>query len=738
MIRLKKIGFFAFVFIIASCSTKKDAFLNRNFHAMTTKYNVLHNGKMAFAQGIAEVNSKYEDDFFERLPIEPIKFKGNIIKAPKFESLGGPGTPGNTSTQEEVSPFDKAEEKAVKAIQKHSMRIRGTEKNRQIDDAYLLLGKARYYTERFIPAIEAYNYIITNYPKANLINETKLWRSKANIRIDNPELAIETLNIMVRNRDLPDHIREEAHTSLAMAHMKMDSLHLVKDQLWLATQTSKNKVQTARNLYILGQLYEEEGNRDTAAMVFKRLVDFKQAPYKFRVHAQIQLAKNSVNDSTVTGILERFTKLIKNRDNRPYLDALHYEVAELEMSRDSVERAISSYNKSLRALNGGAKQKTYSYEKLANIYFERLDYVTASSYYDSVLVVAENKETLRLKRIERRAKNLAALRKYEETLQTNDSVLTLVNMPEEERNAFFQKYIDKIKKEDEEKAQQKLNALSFGNEFGGGTRSRNNSGKWYFYNVQSLGFGKGEFQRVWGTRPLEDNWRWSDKTVIDSKSRDEVTINQKLARYDVANYTKTIPSDKKVIDSLIFDRNQALFELGLIYKEQFKNIPKAIGNLERLLDSKPDKDLILPTNYHLYLLYSDQGDPKGDTYKNVVLTDYKDTPFAKIILNPDQEIKKEEEVDEIEELYKIAYRLYKDESFDECTCFIDTMLPEIEDSNLIPKFELLRTYALGKYNAKELYIAELEKVAVDHPQTEQGKKALELIKRLKKSNPNGK
>jgi tetratricopeptide (TPR) repeat protein len=196
-------------------------------------------------------------------------------------------------------------------------------------------------------------------------------------------------------------------------------------------------------------------------------------------------------------------------------------------------------------------------------------------------------------------------------------------------------------------------------------------------------------------------------------------------------YTKTIPSDKKAIDSLVYDRNKALFELGLIYKEQFKNIPKAIANLERVLELNPDEELILPINYHLYQIYEAQGDPKGDTYKNVVLTDYKDTPFAKIILNPDKELKEDKKVDEIEELYKIAYNLYKDESFDECTCFIETLFPELEDSVLIPKFALLRAYAIGKYDT-QLYIAELEKVAVDYPQTEQGDKALELIKRLKK------
>jgi tetratricopeptide (TPR) repeat protein len=734
----QKIGFALLLFVVVSCSTKKDAFLNRNFHAVTTKFNVLHNGKMAFQQGINDINAQYEDDFWERLPIEPIKFKGNVIKAPSFKSLGGPGLPGrgnsnNNNQQDDTPPFEKAEEKAVKAIQKHSMRIRGKEKNRQIDDAYLLLGKSRYYTERFIPAIEAFNYIINNYPKASLINETRIWRAKANIRIDNPELAIETLNIMVRKKDLPDEIREEAHTALAMAHMKMDSLHLVKEHLWLATETSKNKVQRARNLYILGQLYAEEQNRDTASLVFKRLIDFKKAPYKFRIHANIELAKNSVTDSSTVALLERFRKLIKNRDNRPYLDALYYQVAELERGRDSIDRAVVNYNKSLRAQNGSAKQKTYSYERLADINFKKLDYVMASAYYDSVLVVAKEKENLRIKRIERRAKNLTTLRKYEQTLATNDSILRLVNMSEEERKTYFEAYIEKIKKKDEEEAQKRLNAVNFGSAFGGGgTQSRNDQGKWYFYNVQSLGFGKGEFQRVWGNRPLEDNWRWSDKNIIEDDEKDDVAINQKLSRYELSTYTKTIPSEKREIDSLIFDRNKALFELGLIYKEQFKNIPKAIANLERVLASEPDKELILPINYHLYQIYEAQGDAKGDTYKNVVLTDYKDTPFAKIILNPDKELKQEKEVDEFEELYKIAYNLYKDESFDECTCFIETMFPELEDSVLIPKFALLRAYAIGKYNKKEDYIAELEKVAVDYPQTEQGDKALELIKRLKK------
>tara|TARA_R110001632_G_scaffold140060_1_gene255951 strand:+ start:57082 stop:59292 length:2211 start_codon:yes stop_codon:yes gene_type:complete len=732
----QKIGFLSFILLIVSCSTKKDAFLNRNFHALTTKYNVLYNGNVAFNEGIKEINSKYEDDFWELLPIEPLKFERDNIKAPSFSSgFSSPGAPkNNASTQQQSSPFDTAEEKAVKAIQKHSMNIYGKERNRKIDEAYLLLGKSRYYTERFVPAIDAYNYIIANYPKASLINETKIWRAKAHIRIGNEELAIETLEILLRQPDLSDLTREEANTALAMAYTEMDSIHKVKKYLWRATKTSQNKVQRARNLFVLGQLYSRDKIKDTASRVFQKLINFKKAPYKYKIYANIELAKNSVSDSSSVALLERYRKLIKNRDNRPYLDGLYYQVGILEEERDSIDRAILNYNKSLRAKNGKAKQKTFSYEKLATIYFKDLDYVTAGAYYDSILNVATNKETLRIKRIERRSKNLASLTKFEKILKNNDSLLSLSALSEDEQEKFFQEYIDKIKKEDKEEAQRKLNAISFGNSFGTGSQKRDIKGKWYFYNDQSLGFGKGDFERIWGTRPLEDNWRWSDKSKIDNKSNtDDVVISQKLARYELSTYLKTVPATKKEIDSLISDRNKALFELGLIYKEQFKNIPKAITNLERLLNSNPEKELILPANYHLYQIYTGVGNKKGETYKNVVLNNYSESPFAKIILNPEIELSKEKKIDEDSEIYEIAYRLYKDDSFEETICFIDMSIPTLEEGSiLISKFELLKAYAIGKYQRKESYIAALEKVAVDYPQTEQGKKALEIMKRLKK------
>lgn len=732
MKQVKVFGVIVSALLLGACSTKKDTFVARNFHVLTTKYNVLYNGKVAYDEGIKGIRDNFKDDFLAQLPIEPIKFSREN-NASAFSNLGGPG--GAFKDENAGSgPFDKAEEKAVKAIQKHSMNIYGVERNKQIDDAYLLLGKSRYFTQRFIPAIEAFNYIIAKYPKANLIHETRIWRAKSNIRIDNEEFAVETLTLLLNQSGLSDDIKEQAHTAMAMAYVKMDSVHLVKKHLWKATETTENVDQAARNMYVLGQIFGQEQNKDSAQIVFNKLRLLKKAPYKYKIHSHIELAKNTTSDSSAVVMIDKLKKLIKKRENRPYLDALYYQLAEMESDRDSVHLAIENYNKSLRADLKNAKQNTYTYERLADIKFKELDYVNASNYYDSVLSAAKNKNTLRMKRIERRVKNLASLIKYEEVLQTNDSILTLVAMSEEDRKSLFEKHIAAIKKKDEENAQKKLNNLSFGNAFGGsGKQATNKKGKWYFYNVQSLGFGENEFQRLWGTRPLEDNWRWSDKTVISQNTKkDSAIITQKNLRYELSTYLDAIPSQKKVIDSLVSDRNTALFELGLIYKEQFTNKPKSINNLERLLTLSPSEKYILPANYHLYELYQEVDINQSDKHKNVILTEYADSPFAKIILNPEQELEEDKVVDEIADLYKIAYYIYKEDNFEEAVCFIDKSLETIDKSILIAKFKLLKAYAIGKYQHKENFKKALEEVAVDYPDTEEGKQALELLSKLKK------
>ncbi|PHO01196.1 hypothetical protein CSC82_24905 [Rhodobacteraceae bacterium 4F10] len=509
---VKIIVFSVLAAIVYSCSVKKDAFLNRNYHAVTTKYNVLFNGEQAYLKGLEEIQEKHEDNFWKRLQIEPITFDESKLTT----KVLNPGTGFRADEEEEnknLTHFEKAEEKAIKAVQTHSMNINGYERNSQIDDAYLLLGKSRYYTQRFIPALEAFNYVIVNYPKADLNYETKIWRAKANIRLGNEKRAIETLMLLLDVLDEKEKInksvKEQAYTAMAMAYEQTDTIQKMVDYLKLATRTHYNREQSARNMFVLGQVYSELDRKDSARMVFRKLSEFKRAPDKFRIRANIELAKNTPNDSTSILMLARLRKLIKNSDNRKFLNELYYQAGVIQEGRNNPEAAAEYYKKSLQAKHNNNYQKTYAYERLANMAFEKENYLLAGSYYDSVMQVVSKEfdQEKRIRRIRRKNKGLTTLRKYEETVKNNDSILSLVAMTPDERISFFEAYIEKIKKEDEEKRQQILNSQNFGSGFGGGASINNNAnkGKWYFYNTQALGFGRAEFQKIWGTRPLEDN-----------------------------------------------------------------------------------------------------------------------------------------------------------------------------------------------------------------------------------------
>ena len=736
----KIIGIGVIFTMVFACSTKKDTVINRNYHALTTKFNVLFNGKEAFKIGLKAINETYEDNFWKQLPIEPLVFKEEVLLTEKPKSgqfSGFDAAPSKKETAKATSPFDRAEEKAVKAIQKHSMNIFEKERNRQIDDAYLLLGKARYYSQRFIPAIEAFNYVIENYPDASLINETKIWRAKANIRLDNERFAIESLKYLLiikdtLESDLPDEIRERGYTALAMAYVQSDSMQKAKESLIKATKTNKNAVQAARNLFVLGQMYASENKPDSATTVFKRIVNFRKAPDKFKIHAQIAIAKNFPKDSSSVSLHKTLRKLIKNRDNRPYLDALYYQVGVLEEYKDSISLAVENYNKSLRAQNANPTQNTYTYERLGNLYFKNNEFQLASSYYDSVLQVAENKTALRIRRVKRKFKNLAALIAYEKTVKTNDSILKLAAMPLENQKAYFQEYVNVLKKKDEAAAQQKLNQLALGSSFGNSLQSTS-KGEWYFYNGQSLSFGKTNFQKTWNNRALEDNWRWASKRAMSTSGTSVLKEATTSKRYDVPSYIASIPTDKIIIDSLKIGRNQGLYELGLIYKQQFVNLPLSIEKLERLLTLNPAENQLLSIYYNLYQIFSTvKNKPKETYYKNKILTDYADTKFAQLIQFPNQKLTSEKSLSDIEKTYKEMYYLYKEELFEEVAQKIDEILPKIQNSILIPKFELLKAYSLGKYMNKDAYLKAMQFVALRYRNSEEGKKAKQIVAQLRK------
>ncbi|WP_083265050.1 type IX secretion system periplasmic lipoprotein PorW/SprE [Urechidicola croceus] len=709
--------------LVGSCSTRKDKFINRSFHSVTTKYNVLYNGQVAFEKGLEELNSKYKDDYWKKLPIEPLK----------VEELAIPGVKQTSDNSNES--FERAEEKAVKAVQKHSMNISGRERNKQIDDSYLLLGKSRYYSQRFVPALEAFNYVIKNYPNADLIYETKIWQAKTQLRLKNEEQAYESLQFMLKREEMLDEeIAEKAHTAMAMVFTVMDSTDQVVHHLKKATLTDNDKEQKARNLFILGQIYRERNQLDSSQMAFQDIIEMKKIPYKYRIHSQIEKAKNLTDETDTDVLIETLEKLIKDRDNRPYLDELHYQTGLVHEKLGRVDLAIEHFEKSVHTREAKQFQQGLSYEKLGNIYFDRAKFVEAGAYYDSVLNVPQEMSTKRIRSLERKRKNLEEVITLEGTTKVTDSIFNVISMSEEEQEVFFQSHIDALK-EAEEKAKEQI--LNTG--FEGASSSINNKdtqGKWYFYNTQVVGFGLQEFQKIWGNRPLEDNWRLSDKSVFNNEGELEaLTVDLEIddsKKYDLQSYLDRIPTDKSEIDSLSTLRNETYYQLGLIYKEQFKENKLAADKLEKLLTFEPDEKYILPAKYHLYKIYSEINSLKSDKYKNDIVSNYADTKYAKLILNPEEILAAADDENSPENIYKNIYYEYQEGNYDEVVGKTEEAIGQYEELPILPKFELLRAYAIGKRDGLEAFKTALEFVALNYSNTDEGKKATEVIETISK------
>ena len=711
---------------------------------MTTEYNILYDGNLAFQKGLDEINNKYEDNYWEILPIEPLTVEEGKIDVPVYKKPSNKNKKAKKQTKN-LSSFELAEEKAVKAVQKHSMKIGGKERNSRIDEAFLLLGKSRYYTSRFVPALEAFNYVVKNYPEASLIDETIVWRAKTSIRMQNEELAIESIDKLLENEEFSKGVLEDAYTTKALAYSQLDSVYLVIENLHKAVDASEDPEKKSRNLFILGQLYRQENSLNNSQQAFQEIVAFKKAPYKYKIHAEIEKVKNFELVGVPEEAIPQLKKLIAIRENRPYLDELYYHLAILEENRGEEDVALKYYQESVHAKNAKKYQKGLSYEKAGDIYFDNSDYFLASSYYDSVLQTSGDLDTKRIRKLSRKKQSLESVLVFEEIIKRNDSLWEVFAMSKEEQNKHFENYIETLKAQEKEAAEQQnfLNQLQEYESTGIAVASsdiqpKSSKKEWYFYNNQTVTYGVQEYKKRWGSRELTDNWRWSDKQVVQIEKVDivdnnnEGTTGEVPEKYKVSYYTDQLPSTMREIDSISKLRSITYYQLGLIYKEQFKDYELAAYTLETLLEIFPEDKLVLGTNYHLFRIYETMGDQeKADYYSGVVVRRFPDSVFAQMILNPDEVTSGSKNNTTPEGRYREIYLVYSSGDYVQTIYDISKALRTFEGSDIVPKLELLNAYALARVKGKEAFRNALDSIVLNYSNTDEGKKAKELLKMLK-------
>jgi hypothetical protein len=742
---LKYIIFSGFFVLLLACSTKRNTFLSRNSHALSTKYNILYNGGIALDKGIEDVVKQNRDNFWERLPVERMQLKPEQIE------LGETKNPN----------FERAETKATKAIQKHSMNIEGSEKNFQMDEAYLMLGKARYYDQRFVPALEAFNYVLYKYPKSDKIYEVKIWREKTNMRLENDALAVNNLRKLLKEIKFKDQIFADANATLAQAFLNLEEKDSAVAKIKLATTFTKSQEEKARYRFILAQLYEEKGYKDSAYVAYQSVIDMKRKSarqYVIAAHARQASQFDSTKGDTVA-FVKKFKELLEDRENRPFLDVLNHQMALFYDHNKNYPQAKKYYIKSIRKRSGDTYMLASNYRNMAEIYFKTAKYVTAGKYYDSTMVQLKPR-TREFNLIKKKRDNLADVIKYEGIAQRNDSIISLYKMSDTEKTAYFDAYIVTLKKQEE--AAKKLAAKaaivkenqaksstdgSMGMKSDDDPTSTNDvamagSSNFYFYNSTTLAYGKKEFLKMWGKRSLEDNWRVSSVTENKVATNEDPNTADSDTTSDVANtknsaeavtddthsanfYIKQLPTSVKVIDSLAKDRNFAYYQLGLIYKEKFKENLLAVDKFERLLQNKPEERLVLPAMYNLYKLYMLTDTSKAEAMKAQILELYPNSRYAQILLNPSSEATESE--DSPNAIYQQLYKDYQDGKYKEVLVSTQEAISRFNGEEIIPKLELLKATIVAKLSGLDEFERTLNYVSLNYPNSEEGKKAEKII-----------
>jgi tetratricopeptide (TPR) repeat protein len=452
---------------------------------------------------------------------------------------------------------------------------------------------------------------------------------------------------------------------------------------------------------------------------------------------------NSDNPEEITRELQ---KMLHDSKNRDYHDQIYFALGNIAMKEGREAEAIEFYRKSATATSQNQNQKGRSYLALASHFFNKPDYIKAGTYYDSAAYFLDQKYPDYLA-IKTRSTNLNALTFQLGIIQYEDSLQKVAAMSEGQRNTLISTLIAQVVKEEAEGKNTGQDQYNLGQYYENERRFQGNieqEGKWYFYNMTALTFGRTEFRRRWGDRKLEDNWRRANRTRVNFSTAgnpnepDKENADTVAAEKDTKNpayYLKNLPLN----DSLIGLSNglieNAMLNAGKVYAERIPDPGKATEILETLIGRFPSGELAPEALYTLYNINKVDNKTKSEQFRQKLLQQYPEDEFARILSDPEYYEKKVAESKLAEKTYNQAYTAYTEENFNDAILISQEGLRMYPENALAPKFSLLHAYSTGRISDERTFKEELSELTKKWPGTTESNRASEIIAYLNQKMP---
>ena len=736
--------------MLSSCSTKKNKWNRRVYHNMTSHYNVWWNGDQSVKEGEKALVESVKDDYTGILPVFNYGTKENALAL--------------------NSQMDRAIEKSSICIQRHSMYFNGKEYVKWIDDSYLLMAKANFYKQEYIPARRTFDYVANSYKGDDNTYVANLWLAKTYIETEQYPKAESILQSLIvttsENDKMPKYVRNNLDLVLADYHIKTKQYDNAIKYLKTALLKNLNKNTKARTMFILGQIYEYQGDNARATEQFKSVIK-KHPGYEMTFESQMNLAKCHDSKDT-TDIMKMFWRMLKDSKNTEYKDRIFYAMSDVALKKHNEELGIKYLRKSVATSTNNNRQKVKSSLKVASMLFDNKDYVLSQAYYDTV-VMTMDRSYPEYDSLLNLSVMLSELVDNLTTYQLQDSLLRLANMDSVSRTKIILGVIEEYKAEQErlakEKELQEQLALLGGDQLAdpnmSAPMSPGSTASWYFYNQTSLTRGAAEFKTKWGNRTLEDFWFISDKKsmmteeesyeneLLEYFSEEELStltdeeIEKLLeerknenpadtAQYqptEIGYYLQQLPFSEKQKKEANQQILEALNNIGYIYYDNLEDYNNSIESFTELNERYPGNKHELSSWYYLYKMYGSQkNSSEANTYKDKILAKYPDSNQAKIIIDPEYFVKEQEKGQESANLYAETFEAHKNGEYQKVRANVNTAR-EIcpNDTLLMPRFEFLDAIAVGNIYVVDSMAYSLYRLIQKYPTSSIKPHALDIL-----------
>src|SRR5207244_1721755 len=136
-------------------------------------------------------------------------------------------------------------------------------------------------------------------------------------------------------------------------------------------------------------------------------------------------------------------------------------------------------------------------------------------------------------------------------------------------------------------------------------------------------------------------------------------------------YLKGLPFTDEAKEESKVKIIEAYNNVGGIYKEQLRNLDRSIETFEAMNKRFPGNKYELQNYYQLYRLFLLKKDQKqSDYYKNLIVTKYPETEFARIIKNPDYNKELQASKHVVENYYQETFTAYNSGKYNDVLAMV--------------------------------------------------------------------